>query len=72
MEQRRLYTMERHIRQVERRVLRSSKQFDSSHAWFVGSRKNGKKLCVSVVVEAAGTGSAYAVPIAKKVFDAYW
>lgn len=35
-------------------------------------KKNGKKLCVSVVVEAAGTGSAYAVPIAKKVFDAYW
>lgn len=28
--------------------------------------KNGKKLCVSVVVEAAGTGSAYAVPIAKR------
>ena len=44
-----------------------------SHAWFVGyAEKNGKKLCVSVVVEAAGTGSAYAVPIAKKVFDAYW
>ena len=44
-----------------------------SHAWFVGyAEKNGKKICVSVVVEAAGTGSAYAVPIAKKVFDAYW
>ena len=44
-----------------------------SHAWFVGyAEKNGKKLCVSVVVEAAGTGSAYAVPIAKKVYDAYW
>lgn len=36
------------------------------------AEKNGKKLCVSIVVEAAGTGSAYAVPIAKKVFDAYW
>lgn len=44
-----------------------------SHAWFVGyAEKDGKKLVVSVVVEAAGTGSAYAVPIAKKVFDAYW
>lgn len=46
---------------------------DDSHAWFVGyAEKDGKKLVVSVVVEAAGTGSAYAVPIAKKVFDAYW
>lgn len=44
-----------------------------SHAWFVGyAELNGKKLVVSVVVEGAGTGSAYAVPIAKKIFDAYW
>ncbi|MBO5489321.1 MAG: penicillin-binding protein 2 [Eubacterium sp.] len=44
-----------------------------SHAWFVGyGEKNGKKLVVSIVVEAAGTGSAYAVPIAKRIFDAYW
>ncbi|MCH5265949.1 MAG: penicillin-binding protein 2 [Lachnospiraceae bacterium] len=44
-----------------------------SHAWFVGyAEKEGKKLVVSIVVEAAGTGSAYAVPIAKKIFDAYW
>lgn len=44
-----------------------------SHAWFVGyAEKDGKKLVVSVVVESAGTGSAYAVPIAKKIFDAYW
>lgn len=44
-----------------------------SHAWFVGyAQKDGKKLVVSVVVEAAGTGGRYAVPIAKKIFDAYW
>ncbi len=44
-----------------------------SHAWFVGyAEQGGKKLVVSIVVEAAGTGSAYAVPIAKKIFDAYW
>ena len=43
-----------------------------SHAWFVGyGEKNGKKLVVSVVVEAVGTGSAYAVPVAKRVLDAY-
>lgn len=44
-----------------------------SHAWFVGyAEKDGKKLVISVVVEAAGTGSTYAVPIAKQVFNAYW
>lgn len=45
----------------------------NSHAWFVGYAEwKGKKLVVSVVVEGAGTGSAYAVPVAKKIFDAYW
>lgn len=44
-----------------------------SHAWFVGyAEKDGKKLVVSIVVEAAGTGSTYAVPIAKEIFNAYW
>lgn len=44
-----------------------------SHAWFIGyGEKDGKKLVVSIVVEAAGTGSAYAVPIAKRIFDGYW
>ena len=44
-----------------------------SHAWFVGyAEQDGKKLVVSIVVEAAGTGGRYAVPIAKKIFDAYW
>lgn len=43
-----------------------------SHAWFVGyAQKGGKSLAVSIVVEAAGTGSAYAVPIARKIFDSY-
>lgn len=45
-----------------------------SHAWFVGyASKDGRKdLVVSVVVEGAGTGGAYAVPVAKAVFDAYF
>lgn len=44
-----------------------------SHAWFVGyAEQGGRKLVVSVVVEAAGTGGRYAVPVAKKIFDAYW
>lgn len=45
----------------------------NSHAWFVGfAEKNDKPIVVSIIVEAAGTGSEFAVPIAEKVFDAYY
>lgn len=44
-----------------------------SHSWFIGfAKKNGKSLVVSIIVEGAGTGSEYAVPVAKRIFDAYW
>ena len=44
----------------------------SSHAWFTGYASQGKtKIVVSIIVEGAGTGSTYAVPIAGKLFDAY-
>lgn len=46
---------------------------NDSHAWFVGfAEYNGQKLAVSIVVEASGTGGGVAVPIAEKIFDAYW
>lgn len=44
----------------------------TSHAWFVGFAPAGNpKIAVSVVVEGAGTGSQYAVPIAKTMFQTY-
>lgn len=44
-----------------------------SHAWFVGfSNVEDPDLVVCVLVEEAGSGSGYAVPIAKKIFDAYY
>lgn len=44
-----------------------------SHAWFVGfSNVESPDLVVCVLVESAGSGSEYAVPIAKKMFDAYY
>lgn len=53
-----------------------SAEFDStgaSHAWFIGyAKKDGKSIAVSIIVEGAGTGSDYAVPIAKKIFDAFY
>ena len=52
-----------------------SAEFDSegtSHAWFVGyAPADSPKIAVSIVVEGAGTGSQYAVPIAKKMFQNY-
>ena len=50
-----------------------TKDNSKSHAWFVGfSNVESPDLVVCVVVEGAGAGSDYAVPIAKKMFDAYY
>ena len=51
--------------------------FDSDHgkphSWFVGyAEQDGKKIAISVIVEASGTGSKYAVPAAKSAFDTYF
>ncbi|MDY5647438.1 MAG: penicillin-binding transpeptidase domain-containing protein [Lachnospiraceae bacterium] len=44
-----------------------------SHAWFTGfSNVDSPDIVVTVIVEEAGSGSEYAVPIAKKIFDAYY
>ena len=43
-----------------------------SHAWFVGfSNVDSPDLVVAVILEGAGAGSDYAVPVAKKLFAAY-
>lgn len=44
-----------------------------TNAWFVGYAQSlGKEIAIAVVVEDSGNGSAYAVPIAKKIFDLYF
>jgi peptidoglycan glycosyltransferase len=44
-----------------------------AHSWFIGyAPYNDPDIVVSVIVENAGTGSDYAVPIAKKIFEAYF
>lgn len=45
-----------------------------SHAWFVGyaHREDKEDIAIAVIVEKAGIGSAYAVPVAKSVFDMYY
>ena len=53
-----------------------SAEFDKesdSHAWFTGfAPADDPEICVTVIVEGAGSGGDYAVPIAKKVFNTYF
>jgi peptidoglycan glycosyltransferase len=44
-----------------------------AHAWFIGfAPLNDPQIAVSIIVESKGTGSEYAVPIARKIFNAYF
>jgi peptidoglycan glycosyltransferase len=44
-----------------------------SHAWFTGFAPiDDPEISVTIIVEDAGSGGSYAVPIAKRIFDAYF
>ena len=44
-----------------------------SHAWFTGfAPAQDPEICVTIIIEGAGAGGDYAVPIAKRIFDAYF
>ena len=44
-----------------------------SHAWFTGfAPVEDPQICVTVIIEGAGSGGDYAVPLARRVFDAYF
>ena len=44
-----------------------------SHAWFTGfAPVENPQICVTIIIEGAGAGGDYAVPIAKRIFDAYF
>lgn len=44
-----------------------------SHAWFTGFAPiEDPQVCVTIIIEGAGAGGDYAVPIAKRLFDAYF
>jgi len=54
-----------------------SAEYDSSkvysHSWFTGfAPAEDPEIAVTVIMEEAGTGSSYAVPVAKRIFDAYF
>lgn len=44
-----------------------------SHAWFTGfAPVEDPEVCVTIIVEGAGSGGDYAVPIARRIFDSYF
>ncbi len=44
-----------------------------SHAWFTGfAPAQNPEVSVTIIIEGAGTGGDYAVPVAKRLFDAYF
>lgn len=48
-------------------------QKGDSHAWFTGfAPAEEPKVAVTIIIEGAGSGGDYAVPVAKRIFDAYF
>lgn len=46
---------------------------EDSHAWFTGfAPVEEPEISVTIIIEGAGSGGDYAVPIAKRIFDAYF
>lgn len=44
-----------------------------SHAWFTGfAPVDDPEISVTIIVEGAGSGGDYAVPVARKIFDTYF
>jgi peptidoglycan glycosyltransferase len=44
-----------------------------SHAWFTGfAPASDPQISVTIIVESIGSGGEYAVPIAKRIIDAYF
>lgn len=44
-----------------------------SHAWFTGfAPADDPEICVTIIVEGAGSGGDYAVPMARRLFDCYF
>ena len=44
-----------------------------SHAWFTGfAPAEEPEVCVTIIIEGAGSGGDYAVPIARRILDEYF
>lgn len=44
-----------------------------THSWFTGfAPMDNPEICVTIILENAGSGNTYAVPMAKRIFDDYF
>lgn len=44
-----------------------------SHAWFTGfAPAENPEICVTIILEGAGSGGDYAVPVAQRIFNTYF
>ena len=63
------------VLKIEKTGLTAAEFADSSsrsHAWFTGfAPAVNPEVCITVVIEGAGSGGDYAVPTARRVLDAY-
>ena len=49
-----------------------SQNKEESHAWFTGfAPVDNPQISVTVIIESAGSGGDYAVPIAKRIMENY-
>lgn len=45
----------------------------ATHAWFTGfAPYDNPEICVTVILEDAGSGNTYAVPVARRIFEEYF
>ena len=50
-----------------------AEDINESHAWFTAfAPADDPEICVTIIIEKAGTGVEYAVPLAKRIFNAYF
>ena len=50
-----------------------AEDINESHAWFTAfAPVEDPEICVTIIIEKAGTGVEYAVPLAKNIFDSYF
>ena len=46
---------------------------EDSHAWFTGfAPADNPQISVTIIIEGAGSGGDFAVPIARRIFDTYF
>ena len=58
---------------AEHGTLKDTESTDNAHAWFTGfAPYDDPEICVTVILEDAGSSSSFAVPLSRIIFDTYF